>query len=231
MIVGLAIARFADGMKGERVAKSLIFIPAAISLAGAGIVWKFVYAGPPFEVGLLNQVTKAIPGLPTSLGGDGDKLWLVDRNIGALAPPASAPGLNTFLLIVIFIWAVVRVGDGRLLGRDQGRPRVADRGRQGRRGDQSAGVLQGDAAVHQGHRRHRRDDHRDRRPQGVRHRRLHDRRQLRHQHDRQRVLPDLLRAEPQRLRVGVRGAAVPARHTRRRGRTGGHRSAQGRCWA
>ena len=105
VVVGLAIARFADGMRGERVAKSLIFIPAAISLAGAGIVWKFVYAGPPFEVGLLNQVTKAIPGLPASLGGDGDKLWLVDRNIGALTPPASAPGLNTFLLIVIFIWA------------------------------------------------------------------------------------------------------------------------------
>ena len=61
VVVGLAIARFADGMKGERVAKSLIFIPAAISLAGAGIVWRFVYAGPPFEVGLLNQVTKAIP--------------------------------------------------------------------------------------------------------------------------------------------------------------------------
>ena len=88
VVVGLSIARFADGMRGERVAKSLIFIPAAISLAGAGIVWKFVYAGPPFEVGLLNQVTKAIPGLPASLGGDGDKLWLVDRNIGALDPPA-----------------------------------------------------------------------------------------------------------------------------------------------
>ena len=86
VVVGLSIARFADGMTGERVAKSLIFIPAAISLAGAGIVWKFVYAGPPFEVGLLNQVTKAIPGMPASLGGDGDKLWLVDRDIGDFEP-------------------------------------------------------------------------------------------------------------------------------------------------
>ena len=81
-------------MKGERVAKSLIFIPAAISLAGAGIIWKFIYAGPPFEVGLLNQVTKAIPGLPVSLGGDGDKLWLVDRNIGALDPPGLGAGIE-----------------------------------------------------------------------------------------------------------------------------------------
>ena len=62
VIVGLAIARFADGMRGEKVAKSLIFIPAAISLAGAGIIWKFVYAGPPFEVGLANQVAGGDPG-------------------------------------------------------------------------------------------------------------------------------------------------------------------------
>ena len=105
VIVGLAIARFADGMRFEKVAKSAIFIPAAISLAGAGIIWKFIYAGPPFEVGLANQVTKAIPGLPASLGGEGDKIWLVDRNIGALNPPASVPGLNTIMLVVIFIWA------------------------------------------------------------------------------------------------------------------------------
>ena len=105
VIVGLAIARFADGMRGERVAKSMIFIPAAISLAGAGIIWKFVYAGPPFENGLANKVASAIPGLPASLGGEGDKIWLIDRNIGALHPPASAPGLNTLFLVVIFIWA------------------------------------------------------------------------------------------------------------------------------
>jgi|KBSMisStandDraft_5_1062788.scaffolds.fasta_scaffold66827_2 alpha-glucoside transport system permease protein len=105
VIVGLAIARFADGMRGERIWKSMIFIPAAISLAGAGIIWKFVYAGPPFENGLANQVAKAVPGLPASFGGEGDKIWLVDRNLGSLNPPASAPGLNTIMLVVIFIWA------------------------------------------------------------------------------------------------------------------------------
>jgi alpha-glucoside transport system permease protein len=105
VIVGLAVARFADGMRGEKVAKSLIFIPGAIALAGAGIIWKFIYAGPPFENGLANQAAKAIPGLPASLGGNGDKIWLIDRNIGGLTPPSSAPGANTYLLIVIFIWA------------------------------------------------------------------------------------------------------------------------------
>jgi alpha-glucoside transport system permease protein len=105
VVVGLAIARFTDGMRGEKASKSLIFIPGAISLVGAGIIWRFVYAGPPFKVGLLNAVTKAIPGLPTSMGGDGARLWLVERGIAGFEPPKALPGFNTFLLIIIFIWA------------------------------------------------------------------------------------------------------------------------------
>ncbi len=105
LLVGLIIARFTDGMRGERAAKSLIFIPGAISLVGAGIVWKFVYAGPPFKVGLLSQVSKVIPGLPTSMGGAGNRNWLLERGFGPLTPPRNAPGFNTFLLIIIFIWA------------------------------------------------------------------------------------------------------------------------------
>lgn len=105
VIVGLTIARFADGMRGEKTSKSLIFIPGAISLVGAGIIWRFVYAGPPVEVGLLNSVTGSVPGLPVSLGGDGQRNWLVERGLGPLNPPQTAPGFNTFLLIIIFIWA------------------------------------------------------------------------------------------------------------------------------
>jgi alpha-glucoside transport system permease protein len=104
-VLALTIARFADGMKGEKIAKSLVFLPTAISLAGAGIIWRFVYASPPFKVGLLSQITKSIPGLPTSLGGDGNHIWLLERGIGGINPPATAPGFNTFLLIVVFIWA------------------------------------------------------------------------------------------------------------------------------
>ncbi len=104
-IVALAVARFADGMHGEKAAKSAIFIPGAISLVGAGIIWKFVYDGPPFEVGLLNSISRKVPGLGASAGGSGDRLWLLERGFGGADPPASAPGFNTFLLIVIFIWA------------------------------------------------------------------------------------------------------------------------------
>jgi alpha-glucoside transport system permease protein len=105
IVVGLAVARFADGMRGEKVAKSAIFIPGAISLVGAGVIWGFVYAGPPFEVGFLNRVTDNVPALPDDYGGSGDRLWFVERGIGPFEPPDSAPGFNTLLLIIIFIWA------------------------------------------------------------------------------------------------------------------------------
>ena len=93
-LIGLTIARYADGLKGERILKSLIFIPITLSLAGAGIIWKFVYDGPPFNYGLLNAVTKTIPGWPKGLGGDGQRLWLLEH--GAY--------MNTILLVVILIW-------------------------------------------------------------------------------------------------------------------------------
>ena len=92
--LGLTIARYADGIKGEAAAKSLIFVPGALSLAGAGIIWKFVYDGPPLNVGLLNAVTKAIPGWPKGFGGDGQRLWLIESNYH----------MNTFLLVVVLIW-------------------------------------------------------------------------------------------------------------------------------
>jgi alpha-glucoside transport system permease protein len=101
--LGLVMARFADGMKGERVAKSAVFIPLAISLVGAAVIWKFVYADNS-QLGLLNQVTKALH-LPDSLGGNGKRNWLLKRDIGGITPPSWAPGFNTFLLIIIFIWA------------------------------------------------------------------------------------------------------------------------------
>lgn len=104
VVIGVAVARFADNAPGEKVLKSAIFVPGAISLVGAGVVWLFVYAGPPFEQGLLNAVTKAIPGLPADMGGNGDRLWVLERGFGGAEPPASAPGFNTFLLIIIFIW-------------------------------------------------------------------------------------------------------------------------------
>jgi alpha-glucoside transport system permease protein len=104
VIIGLAVARFADNVRGEKIYKTAVFVPGAVSLVGAGVIWLFVYAGPPFENGLLNAVTGSIPGLPDSMGGTGERLWTLERSVGGFNPPASAPGFNTFLLIIIFIW-------------------------------------------------------------------------------------------------------------------------------
>jgi len=104
VVVGLAVARYADNVRGEKAFKTMIFLPGAISLVGAGVTWLFVYAGPPFDNGLLNAITGSIPGLPDSMGGSGDRLWVLERGFGPFSPPDSAPGFNTFLLIVIFIW-------------------------------------------------------------------------------------------------------------------------------
>ncbi|MEU7755366.1 sugar ABC transporter permease [Micromonospora sp. NPDC049101] len=83
---GLIYAVLVDKARFEAVAKSLIFLPMAISFVGASIIWKFVYAyrGEGDQIGLLNQIV-------VSLGGE-PKQWLLESP------------LNTLLLIVIMVW-------------------------------------------------------------------------------------------------------------------------------
>ena len=57
--LGLAIAVLADRSKRESRAKSLIFMPMAISFVGAGIIWQFMFiARPPTreQTGVLNSL-------------------------------------------------------------------------------------------------------------------------------------------------------------------------------
>ncbi|MGK5742429.1 carbohydrate ABC transporter permease [Micromonospora sp. URMC 103] len=84
--IGLVYAVLVDRARFEAVAKSLIFLPMAISFVGASIIWKFVYAyrGEGDQIGLLNQIV-------VSLGGE-PKQWLLESP------------LNTLLLIVIMVW-------------------------------------------------------------------------------------------------------------------------------
>ncbi|SCG51979.1 carbohydrate ABC transporter permease [Micromonospora coxensis] len=84
---GLLYAVMVDKARFEAIAKSLIFLPMAISFVGASIIWKFVYAyrgDGQEQIGLLNQIV-------VSLGGE-PKQWLLESP------------LNTFLLIVIMVW-------------------------------------------------------------------------------------------------------------------------------
>ena len=70
--LGLLAAVIADRVKRESLAKSLIFLPMAISFVGAGIIWRFMYiARPPQknQTGLLNAVWVWLGTLRPSTGG------------------------------------------------------------------------------------------------------------------------------------------------------------------
>ncbi len=83
---GLLIAVLADKVKYESIAKSIIFMPMAISFVGAGVIWKFMYAygSTQVQIGLLNAIVLALGGEPVS--------WLTE------------PQINTFALIVVGVW-------------------------------------------------------------------------------------------------------------------------------
>ena len=87
---GLVIAVLADRSRFEKIAKSFIFLPMAISFVGASIIWNFIYeyrpAGQP-QVGLLNAIVTGLGGTPQAW-----PQWV------AIAP------WNNLFLIVIVIW-------------------------------------------------------------------------------------------------------------------------------
>ncbi|GAA2352542.1 sugar ABC transporter permease [Dactylosporangium salmoneum] len=84
---GLLYAVLVDRARGEVVSKSLIFMPMAISLVGASIIWKFVYAyrDPGVEqIGLLNQILVWLGGTPQQF--------------------LTTSPWNTMFMIVMMIW-------------------------------------------------------------------------------------------------------------------------------
>jgi alpha-glucoside transport system permease protein len=82
------VAILADRSRFENLAKSLVFLPMAISMVGAGVIWNFIYevrdAADP-QIGLLNAIVVGLGGQP--------KAWT------ALIQP-----WNNLFLIVILIW-------------------------------------------------------------------------------------------------------------------------------
>lgn len=87
---GLLIATLADRSKFERVSKSLIFLPMAISFVGASVIWNFIYEYRPAElpqIGILNAITVGLGGAPHP--------WTQWVDI--------APWNNLFLIVIV-IW-------------------------------------------------------------------------------------------------------------------------------
>ena len=89
--LGLTLALLLDRMKRESVAKSLIFMPMAISFVGASIIWGLMYEYRPPEseqVGLLSQIVMW-------LGVDDPPNWILWQPF------------NNYLLMIIMIWIQV----------------------------------------------------------------------------------------------------------------------------
>lgn len=66
--LGLAVAVLADDVKFERVAKSMIFMPMAISLVGASVIWRFMYVARDSskeQTGVLNAMWVGLGRLST----------------------------------------------------------------------------------------------------------------------------------------------------------------------
>ena len=87
VLIGLVIAGLFDRIRREALAKTFIFLPLAISLVGASVIWRFIYTwkapGQP-QYGLLNAVWTSLGGQPVD--------WI------------HVPTVDTFALIVIMIW-------------------------------------------------------------------------------------------------------------------------------
>ncbi len=84
---GLVIAALTDRIWWGNIAKSLIFMPMAISFVGASVIWKFIYdyrAEGSEQIGLLNALVVAFGGTPEA--------WM------------TIPFWNSFFLMVILIW-------------------------------------------------------------------------------------------------------------------------------
>jgi alpha-glucoside transport system permease protein len=84
---GLLIAILVDRVRYESLAKSVVFMPMAISFVAASAIWKFVYdARPPNEPqrGLLNGIVTAFGGQPVD--------WL------------QQDPWNNFFLIIVGTW-------------------------------------------------------------------------------------------------------------------------------
>ncbi len=85
--LGLIIAVLADRVRWGAFAKSLVFMPMAISFVGASVIWKFVYdfRSPDLpQIGVLNALVVHFGGQPQA--------WL------------TLPFVNNFFLMAILIW-------------------------------------------------------------------------------------------------------------------------------
>lgn len=84
--IGLLMAVLSDRVSYESLAKSIIFLPMAISFVGAGVIWKFVYdfGTSNVQIGLVNAAIRGVGQDPVAF--------------------LQTIPINTVALIVVGIW-------------------------------------------------------------------------------------------------------------------------------
>ena len=101
-VLGLAIAVLADRSKAESVAKSIIFMPMAISFVGASIIWRFMYLARPAngtQTGVLNALWVNL-----GLGSYNNDAWITVALLAVL-----------IVALLVFAWAGWRGGRTSLM--------------------------------------------------------------------------------------------------------------------
>lgn len=94
VVLGLMVAVLTDRLsaRGEKLTKTVIFLPMAISLIGAATIWRFVYDAEPKgqpQIGILNAFIGIFNWGPVA--------WLQNSNFH----------LNSIMLMIILMWAQV----------------------------------------------------------------------------------------------------------------------------
>ncbi|MGK0273895.1 MAG: ABC-type sugar transport system permease subunit [Ilumatobacter sp.] len=103
--LGLAVAVLADGALLEKVAKSLIFMPMAISLVGASVIWRFMYVARDSskeQTGVLNAIWVGLGRLSTGRGIAATLLVAIAGML-ALAVIATALKKRKYLLALVAV--------------------------------------------------------------------------------------------------------------------------------
>ncbi len=86
-LMGLIAAAVTDRIRWGNIAKAMIFMPMAISMIGAAVIWKLVYEfrdADQAQIGILNSIAVGLGGEPQT--------WL------------TVPYWNSLLLMIVLIW-------------------------------------------------------------------------------------------------------------------------------
>jgi alpha-glucoside transport system permease protein len=101
VVLGLIFAGLFDRVRREALAKTIVFLPLAISLVGASVIWGFVYAWQPAgqpQIGLLNAIVVGLGGEPIP--------WLFTSPINVFAEIVIMVWLQTGFAMVVFSAAI-----------------------------------------------------------------------------------------------------------------------------